>query len=214
MAKQLIKLSRKMKVPVLADPKKPDPGIFAKADIITPNLTEMRLMAGEDLHGTKAVARAASSIAAAHGIGHILTTMSGEGMLLAGVMVRSPMHRLRQISFRCLRCRRYGDCRLGRRPAAGGSALDAVDIANTAAGVVVGKAGTATVTPGEVLADMVKHTVPDRAATLEQISQWRNDGETIGFTNGCFDLLTPDICTPCGCRKTCDRLVVGLNSDA
>ena len=44
----------------------------------------MQLMAGEELRGTKDVARAASTIAAAHGIGHILTTMSGEGMLLAG----------------------------------------------------------------------------------------------------------------------------------
>ena len=216
MAKQLIKLSRKMKVPVLADPKKPDPGIFAKADIITPNLTEMRLMAGEDLHGTKAVARAASSIAAAHGIGHILTTMSGEGMLLAG--------RNGEITHAPAQAKSVFDvsgagdtviAALAAAMAAGGSALDAVDIANTAAGVVVGKAGTATVTPGEVLADMVKHTVPDRAATLEQISHWRNDGETIGFTNGCFDLLHPGhLHTLAAAAKTCDRLVVGLNSDA
>ena len=66
MAKQLIALSRKMKIPVLADPKKPDPGIYAKADIITPISAEMRLMAGRNCAAPRISCRAASTIAAAH----------------------------------------------------------------------------------------------------------------------------------------------------
>ena len=216
MAKRLISLARKMKTPVLADPKKPDAGIFAKADIITPNLTEMRLMAGEDLHGTKAVARAAGTIATTHRISHILTTMSGEGMLLAGrdgaiTHIPAQAKSVFDVSG-------AGDtviATMAAALAAGGSARDAVDIANTAAGIVVGKAGTATVTPGEVLAAMVKDTVTDRDTTLQQINRWRDAGDIIGFTNGCFDLLHPGhLQTLQAAAKTCDRLVVGLNSDA
>ena len=216
MAKRLIALSRKMKIPVLADPKKPDPGIYAKADIITPNFAEMQLMAGEELRGTKDVARAASTIAAAHGIGNILTTMSSEGMLLAGrdgEMTHAPAQAKSVFDVSGA-----GDtviAAMAAALAAGGSALDAVEIANTAAGIVVGKAGTATVTPGEVIAGMVSHAVPDKETALEQISRWRDDGDIIGFTNGCFDLLHPGhLHTLQAAAKTCDRLVVGLNSDA
>ena len=216
MAKRLIALSRKMKIPVLADPKKPDPGIYAKADIITPNFAEMQLMAGEELRGTKDVARAASTIAAAHGIGNILTTMSSEGMLLAGrdgEMTHAPAQAKSVFDVSGA-----GDtviAAMAAALAAGGSALDAVEIANTAAGIVVGKAGTATVTPGEVIAGMVSHAVPDRETALDQISRWRDDGDIIGFTNGCFDLLHPGhLHTLQAAAKTCDRLVVGLNSDA
>jgi D-beta-D-heptose 7-phosphate kinase/D-beta-D-heptose 1-phosphate adenosyltransferase len=52
-------------------------------------------------------------------------------------------------------------------------------------------------------------------AALDRIRTWKDRGEKIGFTNGCFDLLHPGhVSLLAYARSTCDRLVVGLNSDA
>ena len=54
--------------------------------------------------------------------------------------------------------------------------------------------------------------VPDLAAKCES---WRAKGERIGFANGCFDLLHPGhIHLLTKAAASCDRLIVGLNSDA
>jgi D-beta-D-heptose 7-phosphate kinase/D-beta-D-heptose 1-phosphate adenosyltransferase len=95
-------------------------------------------------------------------------------------------------------------------------------LANVAAGVVVGKLGTAVATPGEILrahhaADLVaaERKVVDAAAMLEHAARWRRRGLSLGFTNGCFDLLHPGhVSLLRQARAACDRLVVGLNSDA
>jgi D-beta-D-heptose 7-phosphate kinase/D-beta-D-heptose 1-phosphate adenosyltransferase len=98
---------------------------------------------------------------------------------------------------------------------------DVVRLANLAAGVVVGKRGTATVTPGEIIAQLDHAADGEPGAkhfTLEsvgqQVERWRELGQTIAFTNGCFDLLHPGHVRLLNqARATADRLVVGLNSD-
>jgi D-beta-D-heptose 7-phosphate kinase/D-beta-D-heptose 1-phosphate adenosyltransferase len=98
-----------------------------------------------------------------------------------------------------------------------------VRAANAAASVVVGKRGTATVTalelrdrllPAAALATEHK-IVADRAALEQRLTDWREEGFRIGFTNGCFDLLHPGhVKVLTQARAACDRLIVGLNSDA
>ncbi|CAN0488766.1 unnamed protein product, partial [Laminaria digitata] len=91
-----------------------------------------------------------------------------------------------------------------------------------AAGVVVGKTGTAVVYPDDLLEelnDMAGHSGPQAPlrldAALDRIRTWKDRGEKVGFTNGCFDLLHPGhVSLLASARATCDRLVVGLNSDA
>ena len=57
--------------------------------------------------------------------------------------------------------------------------------------------------------------VMSREAAAEQVERWRRRGWRIGFTNGCFDLLHPGhVHLLEQARGACDRLVVGLNSDA
>ena len=89
-----------------------------------------------------------------------------------------------------------------------------------AAGVVVAKPGTATCSIEELEIEVAsdapglgsKLVVPARAASLA--AQWRAGGLRVGFTNGCFDLLHPGhVSLLQGAKETCDRLVVGLNSD-
>jgi D-beta-D-heptose 7-phosphate kinase/D-beta-D-heptose 1-phosphate adenosyltransferase len=105
--------------------------------------------------------------------------------------------------------------------AAGGTVFDSANLANIAAGIVVGKRGTATVTTGEMVASMPafeKTADPQKIYSLENVLQlardWREQGMKICFTNGCFDLLHPGhISLLEQARAQGDRLVVGLNAD-
>jgi D-beta-D-heptose 7-phosphate kinase/D-beta-D-heptose 1-phosphate adenosyltransferase len=107
--------------------------------------------------------------------------------------------------------------------ASGAAEEDAVRAASAAAAVAVGKRGTASVTQAELR----KKILPHAALTMEEkivsgwkdidarLDDWRREGFRIGFTNGCFDILHPGhVRVLTQARATCDRLVVGLNSDA
>ena len=96
----------------------------------------------------------------------------------------------------------------------------AARLANIAAGVVVGKIGTAVARESELLEAIAPATgalrkVVSMEVAAEQVERWRRRGWRIGFTNGCFDLLHPGhVHLIEQARAACDRLVVGLNSDA
>ena len=54
---------------------------------------------------------------------------------------------------------------------------------------------------------------PDTLDT--QLAEWKRQGLRVGFTNGCFDILHPGhVKVLTAARAACDRLIVGLNSDA
>jgi D-beta-D-heptose 7-phosphate kinase/D-beta-D-heptose 1-phosphate adenosyltransferase len=99
----------------------------------------------------------------------------------------------------------------------------AMRAANAAAAVVVGKPGTATLTVAELRSRILpaaslapeEKIVFDWAKLEAHLAPWRSEGLRIGFTNGCFDILhSGHIHLLAGARAACDRLVVGLNSDA
>ena len=96
----------------------------------------------------------------------------------------------------------------------------AARLANIAAGIVVGKVGTSVAREGDLLAALsaegsALRKIVGRDVGAEQVERWRRRGWRTGFTNGCFDLLHPGhIHLLEQARGQCDRLVVGLNSDA
>ena len=107
--------------------------------------------------------------------------------------------------------------------AAGADWETAVRVANAAAAVAVSKAGAAVVTPTELRRKILPHAflaaeekIVATADELDaQLMEWRKQGLRIGFTNGCFDILHPGhVKLLTAARATCDRLIVGLNSDA
>jgi D-beta-D-heptose 7-phosphate kinase/D-beta-D-heptose 1-phosphate adenosyltransferase len=105
--------------------------------------------------------------------------------------------------------------------AAGAPLPEAARLANFAAGIVVGKVGTAVVHCAELAEALVagddgRHPkVLPRSSALDRIETWRRQDARIGFTNGCFDLLHPGhVSLLAQAKAACDRLVVGLNSDA
>ena len=215
-ASALIRLARKAGVPVLADPKKSDPAVFAGADIITPNLEEAGRLFGISAGDRAELSRSAARISARHRIDAVLVTLGPDGMLLVG-KGRKP-HHARSAARSVFDVSGAGDtviAMLAAAMAAGADVETAARLANAAAGVVVGKAGTATVTPGEVLAELAPTADTGLEAAAPQLEEWRRQGLAIGFTNGCFDLLHPGhVHLLAKAAATCERLVVGLNSDA
>jgi D-beta-D-heptose 7-phosphate kinase/D-beta-D-heptose 1-phosphate adenosyltransferase len=111
---------------------------------------------------------------------------------------------------------------LGLALGAGATLEQAVELAILASGVVVGKSGTAVVTPAELIeAEMSQHASLAHAKVTPvdelagQVEAWRRQGLKVGFTNGCFDILhRGHVAYLAQARSWCDRLVVALNTDA
>jgi D-beta-D-heptose 7-phosphate kinase/D-beta-D-heptose 1-phosphate adenosyltransferase len=106
---------------------------------------------------------------------------------------------------------------------AGGLRMEtAVELANVAAGIVVGKVGTVPIAQHELIAALTPSSglnagekMLDLGRTRLRVAEWRASGETIVFTNGCFDLLHVGHITLLeDCRRFGSKLVLGLNSDA
>jgi D-beta-D-heptose 7-phosphate kinase/D-beta-D-heptose 1-phosphate adenosyltransferase len=149
----------------------------------------------------------------------VLVTRSEAGMTL--VSGEAPLHlpaypvRVRDVSG-------AGDtvsAALALMLAAGASFEAATRVANAAASVVVAKRGTATASLGELrnrlLGASHEKILYDWSELDERLADWRKQGLRIGFTNGVFDLLHPGhLKVVSAARAACDRLVLGLNSDA
>lgn len=203
---------------VLVDPKNTDFAFYRGADIITPNLSEFKAAGGQTQSEADMLA-SARHLLAVHGIGAMLLTRSEQGMTWI-----TPDHhhhypaQVREVTD----VTGAGDtvlATLASFAAAGMEPEAACLVANTAAGLVVGKLGAATVTPHELSHALARFgfsaVVEPAAQALEQIRQARKAGERIVFTNGCFDLLhAGHVRYLAQARSLGDRLVVGLNSDA
>ena len=213
---RIMAMTREAGVQLVTDPKLSDFSVYAGADILTPNLSELKRAATMTGDSLEDIAATASRLAKSYDLGAILVTLSARGMLLAeanGTWDHDPT-RARDV----FDVSGAGDTVIAMIAAALAGGLtknEAVRLANIAAGVVVGKAGTATASPGEIIA-MTDPATPslDWASLAASCAAWRGKGETVGFANGCFDLLHPGhIHLLKSAAASCDRLIVGLNSD-
>lgn len=224
---EIIARVRKAEKPVLCDPKKTDFSAYAGATLIKPNLKELGAAVGSDpalLNGdADAIAAAARRMIRKHDFGALLVTRSAAGMSLFdrdGGEWRLPTHprEVYDVSG-------AGDtviATLAVSLAAGLALPDAAEMANIAGGIVVGKAGTAVVRNDELalaLQEDALHDLGRKQVTRDQardhVNRWRARGLSVGFTNGCFDLLHPGhLALLEGAREVCDRLIVAINSDA
>ena len=215
--RSLIDAARAAKKLIVADPKLADLSVYRDVDVLTPNLQELASAAGTSLTELEAIGTTAAQMAKTHNIGTIMTTLSARGILASqgdGTQFHDPA-RTRDV----FDVSGAGDTVVAVISAAiaSGAQLElAVSLANHAAGVAVGKSGTAIVTAGEILAHMPLSKPVIEASALAGICQdWRDAGDKIAFTNGCFDLLHPGhLHLLRQAAATADRLVVGLNSDA
>jgi D-beta-D-heptose 7-phosphate kinase / D-beta-D-heptose 1-phosphate adenosyltransferase len=220
----IVDAAKRLGKPVIIDPKSHDYTIYHGATLITPNVKELAAAVHRPLADEQDIAAAAAELAKAVGCDAVLVTRSEEGMTLH-VTGEPPVHvpaypvKVRDVSG------------AGDTVAAVMAVLlamkapfePAMRAANAAAAVVVGKRGTATaslaelrhrILPAASLAPEEK-IVFDWSVLDERLADWRQPGLRIGFTNGCFDLLhRGHIRLMAEARAACDRLVVGLNSDA
>ncbi len=95
--------------------------------------------------------------------------------------------------------------------------IDSAHFANLGASIVVKKIGTSSINKDEIYKISVKNKnskVLSKKDLLENLNEWRNNNETIGFTNGCFDLIhSGHIDMLQKASEECDKLVVAVNSD-
>jgi D-beta-D-heptose 7-phosphate kinase/D-beta-D-heptose 1-phosphate adenosyltransferase len=209
--------------PVIVDPKGRDYSHYRGATLITPNRQELADATHRAADTDETVAAAARDLRQTIGAKAVLVTRSEAGMTLVGE--GEPVHvpaypvRVRDVSG-------AGDTVVAVLAAMLAMKTDfeaAMRAANAAAAVVVGKRGTATLSPSELRARILpaaslapeEKIVFDWSVLDERLAGWKRAGLRVGFTNGCFDLLHPGhIRVLAGARAACDRLVVGLNADA
>jgi len=215
----LIAAAREAGIPVIVDPKKADAAIFAGAALLTPNADEMARFAGMTIDTDAEAETACRRVLDGVAVDAILVTRGEHGMTLfrrggEALHVPAETHRVFDVTG-------AGDTVVATLAAAlsAGLALpEAVRLANAAAGVVVLKPGTATVSPAELkqaLGGASAANVMTAAGARDQIAQWQRQGLKVGFTNGCFDLLhRGHLHSLDQAARRVDRLVVGVNTDA
>ena len=216
----MIQLARKASVPVLIDPKGTDFERYRGATLLTPNLSEFEAVAGKCKTEEELVERGMKIIADFE-LSALLVTRSEQGMTLLQPG-KAPLHMPTQAQ-EVYDVTGAGDTVIGvlaATLAAGNSLEEACFFANAAAGVVVGKLGTSTVSPIEL-----ENAVRGRADTgfgvmTEEelklaVAAARKRGEKVVMTNGVFDILhAGHVSYLANARKLGDRLIVAVNSDA
>jgi D-beta-D-heptose 7-phosphate kinase/D-beta-D-heptose 1-phosphate adenosyltransferase len=222
LVKALIDAAAAAGTPVIVDPKAADYSVYRGATLVTPNRKELADASRMPVANDAEIVAAARHVIAASGIGSVLVTRSQDGMTL---VTAAEAHHLPAEAREVYDVSGAGDTVVAVMAAAiasGAAPLDAARLANVAAGIVVGKVGTAVATTDELVAalhhsdiSMGEAKLLSLEAALAQLERWRRKGARIGFTNGCFDLLHPGhVSLLAQARAACDRLVVGLNSDA
>jgi D-beta-D-heptose 7-phosphate kinase/D-beta-D-heptose 1-phosphate adenosyltransferase len=208
--------------PIVVDPKAPDVALYRGATVLTPNVAEVERASGMAVDSLDTLAPAVAVLLQRSQALAILVTRGQDGMSLFHPP-QAPVHipaRAREV----YDVTGAGDTVVAAFTMAllsGCSWVEAARLANAAAGIVVGKVGTAVVTPEELRATLREeavaggHKVLPREALAMALQYHRQRGERIVFTNGCFDLLhVGHIHYLQHARALGDRLVVGLNDDA
>lgn len=220
--RDVIALANRAGKPVCVDPRGADYARYDGAFLIKPNAQELadevNLPVGTDAQVEDALSALKARLRATRAL---IVTRGGKGMSL---IEEGRVHHHRARPRSVYDVSGAGDTALAALAlgvAAGLALTDAMALADLAAGTAVGKAGTATVSPEELLdaaipgAGDVDWRVLSRDSAASVVRSWHRDGLKVGFTNGCFDILHPGhLASLRHARSVCDRLVVGLNSDA
>ncbi|WP_029009130.1 D-glycero-beta-D-manno-heptose-7-phosphate kinase [Azospirillum halopraeferens] len=218
----LIGAAQRAGLPVVVDPKGTDYTRYRGATVLTPNRKELMQATGLPADSDAEVAAACQRLIDTCGVGAVVATRSERGMSVVtrdGTAAHLPAE-AREV----FDVSGAGDtvvATLTAALAAGVPLEDAARLANLAAGIVVGKVGTAVVRAPELLGALHEQEwrhgetkVVTRDEAVERVARWKLRCKRIGFTNGCFDLLHPGhVSLLARAKAGCDLLVVGLNSD-
>jgi len=214
-----ISLAKQKNIPVLIDPKAKDFSRYRGATLVTPNYKEFCAAVGP-CDGLNEIAEKAQHLLKETGVQALLVTLGKEGMLLVEAS-RDAWHFPTQAKD-VFDVTGAGDTVIATIAASLGAGVDlkqAVHYANVAAGIVVGKSGTSTVSVPELRRALQKDNesqlgILTQADCLQAVHDAKARGEKIVMTNGCFDILhAGHIHYLEEARALGDRLIVAVNSD-
>jgi D-beta-D-heptose 7-phosphate kinase/D-beta-D-heptose 1-phosphate adenosyltransferase len=216
--------ARKLGKRVIVDPKSANLAIYRGATLLKPNRKEFAEATRSRADTEKSIAEAAQDVMQLADCEAVLVTQSEHGMTLVprnGAAIHVPGHPVKVADVSGA-----GDtvaAVLALALAAGADWETALRMANAAAAVAVSKKGAAIVTSAELRRKILPHAYLAAEEKIiaaggelgAHLKDWRKQGLRIGFTNGCFDILHPGhVKVLTAARGACDRLIVGLNSDA
>lgn len=218
----VVALGKDAGIPVVVDPKGNDYSKYRGATILTPNRKEAEQASGISINDEATLNQAAARLLERLDLSALLITRSEAGMSLFRSAL-DPLH-IPTVAREVYDVTGAGDTVLATLSlglAAGLSLDDCAKLANTAAGIVVGKLGTSTLKPAEILDEIGRehrdsnNKIKNLDVLTEIIAAEKSRGKKIVFTNGCFDLLhVGHVKYLQKARSFGDILVLGLNSDA
>ena len=226
LCRKVVELCRAHRIPVFVDPKGRDWQRYAGAELVTPNVKELSDVAGFHISNDddEALVTQAQKIRSSFGLNNLLVTRSEKGSTFVGerecfdepsqaVDVYDVSGAGDTVIAAVAFFRAYGvDWR------------NCCRLSNAAAQVVIGKAGTYPISYRELkglcLSQAKEHPpsggqkILDAAAAVRRVKAWKEQGEKVVFTNGCFDVFhAGHVDSLTRARTLGDRLIVGLNSD-
>jgi D-beta-D-heptose 7-phosphate kinase / D-beta-D-heptose 1-phosphate adenosyltransferase len=213
--------ARRLHLPVVVDPKGHDFTRYRGATTICPNARELAAVTGESASELKWLLAAGQSMVASLNLQYMLVTLSEKGIAIlrqdSRTQVPAAARQVYDVSG-------AGDTVVAVVAAAitaGVPIEQAVQLANLAAGIVIGKVGTVPIQREELLGALsgeLQFGSKGKVLRLEELltrtAAWRSCGSRIVFTNGCFDVLHLGHITLLErARRMGDRLIVAVNSD-
>ena len=219
----VITQARAAHVPVLVDPKGSDWAKYRGCDLITPNVKEMCEAAGKVVPNvTPALVELAQQARETFDIRYVVVTRSEKGVTLVGkddvITKAATAQEVFDVSG-------AGDTVASVLLAAISGKLslaDALELSNKAAGIVVSKVGTYPVHKEELLREILADSQPEsfdyRPMTWDEMARltrtWQQAGETVVFTNGCFDILhAGHVQYLQQAAQLGNHLIIGVNTD-
>jgi len=218
---KFIEAGRTAGKPVLVDPKANDLSVYAGATLITPNLKEFETTVGSCGSDENELVRRGQDLIRSQRLDALLVTRGKQGMTL--LLEGQPEKHLPAHAREVFDVTGAGDtviAVLAAALAAGQHMTEATMLANLAAGIVVSKLGTATVSAPELHRAVQKQQVNGSGALsadqlMVVVGDARVAGETLVMTNGCFDILhAGHVACLERARRLGDHLIVAVNDDA
>lgn len=217
---RIIETARKAGKPVLVDPKFKDFSVYRGATIVKPNRVEFARAVGGWSSESELVAKARAMMDQLN-FDALLITRHSDGMTL--VQKNKPEIHVPARAREVYDVSGAGDTVIAVLAAAlgaGETLADAMGLATYAAGIVVGRAGTSSVSGPELRLEVANATgdgngILSREQLKVAVEEARLRGEKIVFTNGCFDILhAGHVDYLSEARDHGDRLIVAVNDDA
>jgi D-beta-D-heptose 7-phosphate kinase / D-beta-D-heptose 1-phosphate adenosyltransferase len=220
----IINICKSKSIPVLVDPKGADYSKYVGATALTPNKKETAEACSTNINDADLITKA-SALKNCIKLQFLAVTRGEEGItLIDDDKINNGTHHIAASAKQVFDVSGAGDTVIATLAAGlmhGLTPLEALTVANLAAGVVVGKVGTVPITRADLIEALQTeqgseqaHKICDLVQLMAKVATWKSQNQKIVFTNGCFDLLHAGHVTYLeAAKKRGDKLILGLNTD-